>query len=151
VEVGWTRVGAYAFCRDEGRVLLTRFAFRGHPDDGRWTLPGGGMEWRESPRETAHRELLEETGLTATLGGVAGVFSRWFTAEESVRGSSGHFVGIVLHAAGPRGRLRTEFVADDTTDGVGWFTPRDVRSLPHVELVDFALELVSAMERDATR
>lgn len=35
------------------------------------------MEWGESPSETALRELAEETGLTAKVGSVAGVFSRW--------------------------------------------------------------------------
>jgi ADP-ribose pyrophosphatase YjhB (NUDIX family) len=101
------------------------------------------MEWMESPRETAHRELLEETGLSATLGDVAGVYSRWFTAEESVGRDSGHFVGILFHASELSGHLREEFDDLDTTDGAQWFPIDDIENLPHVELVDFALELVS--------
>jgi 8-oxo-dGTP diphosphatase len=143
VEVGWRRVAAYVLCREDGRILLTQFAAPGHPDHGKWTLPGGGMEWGESVRETAHRELLEETGLTATLGEVAGVFSKWFTAEESVQGASGHFVGVVFHASGLSGELREDFTDDDTTDGVQWFPIDDLEALPHVEQVDFVLELVS--------
>jgi 8-oxo-dGTP diphosphatase len=144
MEVGWTRIGAYAVCHDDGgRLLLTRFAFLGHPDHGRWTMPGGGMEWSESPRETAQRELLEETGLTVTVGGLAGVYSRWCTAEESMRGDPGHFLGILFHAAEVRGQLRVEFDDLDTTDGVGWFPIDDIEALPHVELVDFVLGLVA--------
>ncbi len=143
MEVGWTRVGAYALCRDDGRILLTRFADPGHPDHGKWTMPGGRMEWSESARETAHRELLEETGLTATLGTVAGVFSRWFTAQESARDESGHLVCIVFHASELSGELREEFDDEDTTDAAQWFPIDDVEVLPHVELVDFVLELGS--------
>jgi ADP-ribose pyrophosphatase YjhB (NUDIX family) len=101
------------------------------------------MEWSESPRETAHRELFEETGLTATVGEVAGVYSRWFPAEESVRRVSGHFVGILFHASEISGQLRAEFGDLDTTDGAGWFPIDGIETLPHVEFVDFALELVA--------
>ena len=155
MEVGWTRVAAYALCRDDGRILLTRFAAPGHPDHGKWTMPGGRMEWGESVLETAHRELLEETGLTATLGELVGVFSRWFTAEESARGRSGHVVGIVFHASDLRGDLRTEFDQADTTDGVRWFPIDAIEALPHVELVDFVLEAArqerAARPADAVR
>jgi 8-oxo-dGTP diphosphatase len=144
VDVGWTRVGAYALCRDDdGRILLTRFAFPGHPDHGKWTMPGGGMDRGESPRATACRELLEETGLTATLGSIAGVFSRWFTAQESVQGEQGHFVGVLFHGSQLAGQVRTEFQDLDTTDGAQWFAIEQIEDLPHVKFVDFVLDLVS--------
>jgi 8-oxo-dGTP pyrophosphatase MutT (NUDIX family) len=129
-------------CRDgTGRVLLTRFVSPDNPDNGKWTMPGGGMETGESPEQTAHRELAEETGLTATLGPVLGVFSRWYTAQESARGEAGHVVGIVYDATDLHGRLRTEFDAG-STDDARWFAVEDVRALPHVELVDFVLDLI---------
>lgn len=129
-------------CRDQpGRLLLTRFREPGHPDDGKWTMPGGGMEWGESAVETASRELAEETGFTATLGSVIGVFSRWYTTEESARGDAGHQIGIVYEASHVRGELRTEFDEDDTTDDARWFDIDRARASPHVELVDFVLSL----------
>jgi 8-oxo-dGTP diphosphatase len=104
-------------------------------------MPGGGMEWNESAQETAHREVLEETGLTATIGSVAGVYSRWLTAEEAVRGEPGHVVCIVFETVEIVRRLREEFDDLDTTDAAQWFSLDEIKALPHVELVDFALEL----------
>jgi 8-oxo-dGTP diphosphatase len=143
VEVQWRRAAAYVACRDAGgRLLLTRFALEGHPDTGRWTMPGGGMEWGESPEATASRELLEETGLEGTIGAVLGVFSHWFTAQESARGEAGHVLGVVYDGVDVEGELRTEW-ADSTTDAAAWFTLDEIRALPTVPLVDFVLGLLA--------
>lgn len=140
----WRRVAAYVLCRDgDGLILLTRFRYDGHPDSGKWTMPGGAMEWGEEPAETAARELEEETGLRADIGRILGVFSRWYDAREAYRGVAGHVIGIVFEGANARGVLRTEFSGDpdDTTDAAAWFTLEEARALPHVELVAFCLEL----------
>ncbi len=143
MDVAWRRAAAYVVCRDEAeRLLLTRFVSPGHPDSGMWTMPGGGMDWGESAEAAAHRELDEETGLSATLGSVIGVFSRWFTKEESAAGEAGHMVGIVFDAVDVRGELRTTFDLG-TTDGVRWFDLEEIANLPHVELVDFVVDLIA--------
>lgn len=45
-------------------VLLIK---RGRPPRvGEWSMPGGRQEWGETLHEAAHREVLEETGVTIT-------------------------------------------------------------------------------------
>lgn len=45
-------------------VLLIR---RGRPPrEGEWSIPGGKQEWGETLHEAAHREIMEETGVTIT-------------------------------------------------------------------------------------
>ncbi|MDA5094604.1 NUDIX hydrolase [Aliiroseovarius sp. KMU-50] len=47
-----------------GEVLLVQR--RNEPDAGLWGFPGGRLEYGETVEDGACRELLEETGITAT-------------------------------------------------------------------------------------
>jgi 8-oxo-dGTP diphosphatase len=72
----------------DGRWLLIR---RG--DTGQWALPGGTLEWGETLRQAAARELAEETGVEqATLGELLGVYS------EPGRDERFHAVTVVIQA-----------------------------------------------------
>jgi 8-oxo-dGTP diphosphatase len=68
------RVAAYAVILREGRILLSRLAPKVSREE-LWTLPGGGLDHGEDPRDAVIREIYEETGLTATVGETARVYS----------------------------------------------------------------------------
>lgn len=53
-----SRFGAYGILLKDSKMLLT--LKRGGPYQGLWDLPGGGIEFGETPEETLKRELLEE-------------------------------------------------------------------------------------------
>jgi 8-oxo-dGTP pyrophosphatase MutT (NUDIX family) len=62
------RAARVVLLSDDGRVLLFRYAWRYRDRDenrGRahWVAPGGGMRPGETYRDTARRELAEETGI----------------------------------------------------------------------------------------
>lgn len=67
------KVVAGTIPEDGGRILLTRRAI--HPAHGKWTFPGGYVDWGEPVEQAAVRETWEETGLTVALGGLVGVYS----------------------------------------------------------------------------
>jgi 8-oxo-dGTP diphosphatase len=75
------RVAAYAVilrvepgATDRQEILLTRLANRITTDE-LWTLPGGGLDHGEDPRDAVLREVREETGLDADIGETARVYS----------------------------------------------------------------------------
>lgn len=65
-------VGVGVVVVKDDAVLLIR---RGQPPrQGEWSIPGGRQEWGETVRETALREVREETGLEVELVDLIGVF-----------------------------------------------------------------------------
>ncbi|MBA3687285.1 MAG: NUDIX domain-containing protein [Chloroflexi bacterium] len=138
-----TRVAAYALCQDENdRILLTRLTY---PEikAGHWTLPGGGIDFGESPAEAVLRELTEETGLTGSITSLAAVES-WIR-RGPITGASGddfQAIQILYRVLVTGGTLRDEL--DGSTDAAAWFTRDEVAGLPIVELVEAGLRLVDA-------
>jgi 8-oxo-dGTP diphosphatase len=68
------RVAAYAVILRDDLILLSRLA-RSVTAEELWTLPGGGLDHGEDPRDAVVREVHEETGLHATVGETARVYS----------------------------------------------------------------------------
>ena len=68
------RVAAYAVILRDGEILLSRLSESVTPDE-LWTLPGGGLDHGEDPRDAVVREVHEETGLDAVVGETARVYS----------------------------------------------------------------------------
>ena len=60
------KVVAGTIPESDGRILLTRRAI--HPSYGKWTFPGGYVDWGEPVEAAAVRETWEETGLRVELG-----------------------------------------------------------------------------------
>src|SRR3954470_13178880 len=68
------RVAAYAVILRDNEILLSRLAPTIAPEE-LWTLPGGGLDHGEDPRDAVVREVQEETGLDADVGETARVYS----------------------------------------------------------------------------
>ena len=100
------RLAAYVVLRRDGRadgradgeLLLARIAT--HIHDDLWTLPGGGLEHGEDPRDAVVREVHEETGLAVEIGETAHVYSAHSrNAWRHGRRADAHALRIVYEAA----------------------------------------------------
>jgi 8-oxo-dGTP diphosphatase len=77
-----TRVAAYSLVVDDGRILLCRLLEHVVGNVGDWTLPGGGIDFGEDPRDAAVREVFEETGLHVEVEELVEVDSAHFNLTE---------------------------------------------------------------------
>ena len=136
-----TRIAAYALCVDRDQILLCRIAPGFWTGVGSWTLPGGGIEFGESPSDAALRELAEETGLIGEIESLVDVLS-WsgvFVNPEDRSEVEHHGVQVIYRVRITSGELRNE--ADGSTDMAAWVSRDDVATLPLVDLAREGLRL----------
>lgn len=133
------RLAAYAWCEQDGAVLLVRISQRG-PGGGLWTLPGGGLDFGETPIDGVVREVAEETGLAVEPGALLGVRSAVLEPGETISGHRIHAVGLLYRGRITGGRLRDE--ADGSSDLARWIPAAQVAELPQVGLLRWALGVV---------
>ncbi len=125
-----TRVGAYALCLDDaGRILLCRIAPSVLPGQV-WTLPGGGLEFGESPASAVLRELAEESGYTGEVTGLLDVSDHLFS--DAGDDSRMHAIRVVYRVTITGGELRDEI--DGSTDTCAWFSLEETASMHLGEL-----------------
>lgn len=110
------KVGVGALVQLDGRVLLVQRVM--DPERGKWSIPAGFLDQGEDPRETAVREVYEETGLHVRISGLVDVF-----ANPPQQGGASIFI---LYAAE---LLGGELQAGDDAGEVGFFDPHHLPQL----------------------
>lgn len=102
-----------------------------------WTLPGGKVEPGEKLSEAARRELAEETGVAASMAGIADVI-------EILGDGLPHFVVIVFAAIWKSG----EPVAADDAEDARWATFGEIAGLDTTPGLAEVIEKARAFLRD---
>ncbi|GEE00883.1 hypothetical protein nbrc107696_13290 [Gordonia spumicola] len=133
-----TRIAAYVLIVDGDRILLSWY--RGDAlTPPCWTMPGGGVEFDETLRDAAVRELYEETGYHVKVGGILAEDHLTFAARDGrlpIRSQRFVFDGSIVG-----GTLGTTEV-DGTTEYARWLPIAEVRSMDQAikaDIVDVAL------------
>jgi ADP-ribose pyrophosphatase YjhB (NUDIX family) len=113
------KVAAAAIVAKDGQVLLVRRTMT--PGKGRWTVPGGFVEFDEDPREAVVREVLEETGYRVQVARLLDVvFGR-----EHDRGAS----LVIVYLADLLDDQPTRNVDEKEVDAVGFFSPDELPAI----------------------
>lgn len=105
-----TRLGVFALILDDARRLLLVHQAAG----GRWSLPGGGVRFGESPEQALRRELQEETGLEVVASRLVGTHDNVYDPGDGIQRHGVRLLYRVTahdHAA----------VAGEEIDALDWF------------------------------
>lgn len=121
------RTAAYAVLIADRRILLAQLS-----QSGRWTLPGGGIEFGEQPAAALRREVvLEETELASDQERLVGVGGMHAT-PRSPAGRLEDFHAVRIYFRGEVS-LDVEPVVQEvggSTDAVAWAPVRDLDRIP---------------------
>ncbi|GAB4573921.1 MAG: NUDIX hydrolase [Anaerolineae bacterium] len=109
------KVAAAVFIQDGDRVLLIKRAVQ--PEYGKWALPAGYVNAGEDPRDTAVREVREETGLEVRITRLMDVMYSQQRPGASI---------IIVYAAEVLGGT---LQAQDDADDAAWFTADELPEL----------------------
>ncbi|MBH0777267.1 NUDIX hydrolase [Nocardia bovistercoris] len=99
---------------DDGRILLIR-----RTDNGKHSIPGGGLEAGETVTQAVVREVHEETGVDVAVTGLIGVFSDPDHVIAYDDGEVRQEFSICFHAQPVGGSPRP---SDESTE-VEWVAP----------------------------
>jgi len=108
----YPRVGVAAIIERNGQVLLIKR--KNAHGAGSWAVPGGHLEYGETPEECAIRETYEEVGIEITDVRFAAITNDIFAEEGR------HYITIWM-----RGELKSgepKIAAEDEVAEVGWFS-----------------------------
>ena len=128
------RVGAYAVIVRDGAVLLTRYTATDPP---RWSLPGGGLDHGEDPRDAAVREVEEETGYRVELRQLLTVESFRALVQRPKALVDHQSICILYTAEIVGGELRDEI--GGSSDTAAWIPLSEVRRLVWSDLIELGL------------
>lgn len=129
-------LGAYGLIIKDGKIVLIKKV--GGPYNGKLDLPGGTIEWGETPEQTLIRELNEEVGIDVIkyeLFDANSIIFEWIHKEELERG---HHLGIFYKVLDYNNELLEDVKIDEKNDDSLGSKFYEIGKLKKSELSDIA-------------
>lgn len=125
-------VGALIF-NNEGKVLLALRGPKAKNEQGKWEIPGGGVEYGETLKQTIIRETKEELGVDIEVVALLQV------ADHIIPDERQHWVSPTFFCKIISGE--PTIMEPEKCDRIGWFTLEEAVKLPlsNVTQQDIAL------------
>lgn len=123
------RVAAYGIVLSDRGLLATQYSDR-TAVDGRWGMPGGGIDAGEEPVATVAREVHEETAQRIELGELVAVqSSHWVGRSPRRHVEDFHAVRLIYRASCPEPGDPVVIDVGGTTADARWVPLPDWRSI----------------------
>lgn len=120
-------VGVGVFVKKEGKILLQKRV--GAHGAGTWSLPGGHLEYGESPEQAAMREAKEELNVDVKNPRVIGL------TNDINAGEGKHYITIFVEADYAGGEPKIN--EPDRTSEIMWSAPGELPQPLFVPLKNF--------------
>lgn len=128
-ELKW-RPSAYGIVVRDNKILLISV-------EGKYNLPGGGLDFGETPEQAVIREVKEETGFDVSDPQLVGSLSKFFTLNHNSKGEEelAHVQTILMYyvctlAGGDASQASQEMDEKQYGLDVEWVDVSKVDSLP---------------------
>lgn len=131
-------LGVYGLIIDDNKILLIKKAVG--PYEGKLDLPGGSLEFGETPEKTLKRELLEETGLEVKeyeLFDTNSVTVDWLRDDEEKL--IVHHIGIFYKVISFKNEIKQEIEVNEINDDSLGADFYDIASLTKKDLSEIAI------------
>lgn len=134
-------LGVYGLIIENEKILLINKVTG--PYDGKLDLPGGSINFTETPEETLKREIKEETGLEIEkyeLYDANSVVVPWKYKEDLFKV---HHVGILYKVLSYKNKIKTNIKIDEINDdslGANFYTIKDLKKEQLSEITILELE-----------
>lgn len=129
-------IGAYGLIIRNNKIVLIKKV--GGPYNGKLDLPGGTIEWGETPEQTLVRELKEEAGIEVINYGLFdanSIIFEWIHKEELEKG---HHLGIFYKILDYKNELLENIGIDEQNDDSLGAKFYEIENLKKSDLSDIA-------------
>jgi 8-oxo-dGTP diphosphatase len=114
-------IGAVIINKD-GKILLMKRGEKSQNEKGKWSVPGGALEFGETPQQCIVREVKEETNLIVKPIKQLEPFNHFISLEKQ------HWIALGFICKVIKGQLKN--LEPNQTDDIRWFSIYEAQKLP---------------------